>query len=242
MRILDLTFVYRAEDGTLDMVELEDLDPDDLVSFEPVEGVVSGLLNSEDIRALGESVPRGSSAALIVWEDLWAVPLTEAVRASGGRLVAHERIPADVAEAAVAASGSAGFEPAPPANCRHHRIALEGAHIMPIFRGPGMNRRGPGLLGTVARTAVVAGTASAVGGRVQRRQQGKWGAQEVVAQQQVEEQRAVQQQQSMQQQMAPSAPAADGLLDRLERLAELKKQGVLTEAEFEAQKAKILAG
>ncbi|WP_327248205.1 SHOCT domain-containing protein [Streptomyces sp. NBC_01320] len=105
-----------------------------------------------------------------------------------------------------------------------------------------MNRRGPGLLGTVARTAAVAGTASAVGGRVQRRQQAKWGAQEVVAQQQVEEQRAVQQQQSMQQQMAPSAPAADDLLDRLERLAELKKQGVLTEAEFEAQKAKILAG
>ncbi|MEV0495422.1 DUF6325 family protein [Streptomyces atratus] len=108
VRILDLTFVYRAEDGTLDMVELEDLDPDDLVSFEPVEGVVSGLLNSEDIQALGERVPRGSSAALIVWEDLWAVPLTEAVRASGGRLVVHERIPADVAEAAVAASGSTG--------------------------------------------------------------------------------------------------------------------------------------
>ncbi|MFV5998225.1 DUF6325 family protein [Streptomyces sp. NPDC056231] len=108
VRILDLTFVYRAEDGTLDMVELEDLDPDDLVSFEPVEGVVSGLLNSEDIRTLGESVPRGSSAALIVWEDLWAVPLTEAVRASGGQLVAHERIPADVAEAAVAAAVSAG--------------------------------------------------------------------------------------------------------------------------------------
>ncbi|MGW3660378.1 SHOCT domain-containing protein [Streptomyces sp. NPDC005151] len=105
-----------------------------------------------------------------------------------------------------------------------------------------MNRRGPGLLGAVARTAVVAGTASAVGGRVQRRQQEKWGAQEAVAQQQVEEQRAVQQQQAMQQQVAPSAPAADDLLDRLERLAELKKQGVLTEAEFEAQKAKILAG
>lgn len=105
-----------------------------------------------------------------------------------------------------------------------------------------MNRRGPGLLGAVARTAVVAGTASAVGGRVQRRQQEKWGAQDAVAQQQVERQRAVQQQQARQQQMASSAPAADDLLDRLERLAELKKQGVLTEAEFEAQKAKILAG
>lgn len=108
VRILDLTFVYRAEDGTLESVELEDLDPDDLVSFEPVEGVVSGLLNSEDIRTLGESVAPGSSAALIVWEDLWAVPLTAAVRASGGQVVAHERIPAEVAEAAVAATGPTG--------------------------------------------------------------------------------------------------------------------------------------
>jgi len=107
VRILDLTFVYRTEDGALETVELEDLDPDDLISFEPVEGEVTGLLNSDDIRALGESVPPGSSAALIVWEDLWALPLTEAVRASGGLLVAHERIPADVAEAAVAASASA---------------------------------------------------------------------------------------------------------------------------------------
>ncbi|WP_326668108.1 DUF6325 family protein [Streptomyces sp. NBC_01257] len=106
VRILDLTFVYRTEDGAIETVELEDLDPDDLVSFEPVEGEVTGMLNGEDIRTLGESVPPGSSAALIVWEDLWALPITEAVRASGGRLVAHERIPAEVAEAAVAAAAT----------------------------------------------------------------------------------------------------------------------------------------
>ncbi|TXS43005.1 DUF1269 domain-containing protein [Streptomyces sp. or43] len=107
VRIIDLTFVYRSEDGAIDIVELDDLDPEDLVSFEPVEGEAGALLNSDDIRTLGESVPPGSSAALIVWEDLWALPLTEAVRASGGQLVAHERIPADVAEAAVAAAASA---------------------------------------------------------------------------------------------------------------------------------------
>ncbi|MBW5251067.1 hypothetical protein JGS39_19060 [Streptomyces sp. P01-B04] len=107
VRIIDLTFVYRAEDGAIEIIELDDLDPDDLVSFEPVEGEVGGMLNSDDIRTLGESVPPGSSAALIVWEDLWALPLTEAVRASGGQLVAHERIPADVAEAAVSAAASA---------------------------------------------------------------------------------------------------------------------------------------
>ncbi|GAA2991873.1 hypothetical protein JCM13580A_60770 [Streptomyces drozdowiczii] len=108
VRILDLTFVQRAEDGTIQAVELDDLDPDDLVSFEPVEGEVSGMLSSEDIRVLGERVPPGSSAALIVWEDLWAVPLTEAVRASGGQVIAHERIPAEVAEAAASAAGHEG--------------------------------------------------------------------------------------------------------------------------------------
>ncbi|MER5689496.1 SHOCT domain-containing protein [Streptomyces sp. NPDC002205] len=100
-----------------------------------------------------------------------------------------------------------------------------------------MNRRGPGLLGTVARTAVVAGTASAVSGRVQQRQQQRWGAQEEAAAQQ----QAVQQQ-TPPDQAAPPAPPADDIIDRLERLAELKKQGILTDAEFEAQKAKILAG
>ncbi|MFD0019675.1 DUF6325 family protein [Streptomyces sp. NPDC058382] len=106
VRILDLAFVYRADDGTVEAVELDELDPDDLVSYERVEGEVSGMLNNDDIRELGERVPPGSSAALIVWEDLWAVPLTEAVRASGGQVIAHERVPAEVAEAAVSAAGS----------------------------------------------------------------------------------------------------------------------------------------
>lgn len=99
-----------------------------------------------------------------------------------------------------------------------------------------MNRRGPGLLGTVARTAVVAGTASAVSGRVQQRQQQRWGAQEAAAQEE-----ATAQQQTPPARAAAPAPPADDIIDRLERLAELKKQGILTDAEFEAQKAKILA-
>lgn len=99
-----------------------------------------------------------------------------------------------------------------------------------------MNRRGPGLLGTVARTAVVAGTASAVSGRVQQRQQQRWGAQEAAAQEE-----ATAPQQTPPARAAAPAPPADDIIDRLERLAELKKQGILTDAEFEAQKAKILA-
>ncbi|WP_329617908.1 SHOCT domain-containing protein [Streptomyces brevispora] len=100
-----------------------------------------------------------------------------------------------------------------------------------------MNRRGPGLLGTMARTAVVAGTASAVGGRVQRRQQAKFAEQDA---EQVAEPQAQQQAAESQTQQA-AEPPPDDPISQLERLAALKKQGILTDAEFAAQKNRILA-
>lgn len=117
------------------------------------------------------------------------------------------------------------------------------------MRRRGMMRGGrPGLVGTMARTAVVAGTATAVSGNVARRQQAKAGQQaEAQAQQ---EQAAYEQQQAMAQQAAaeqaaaqqaaaPAAPATD-VVTQLKELAALKDQGILTEEEFAAQKAKIL--
>jgi Short C-terminal domain len=91
------------------------------------------------------------------------------------------------------------------------------------------------LVRMAARTAVVAGTATAVSGRVARRQENRWAQQE--SQQQYQEAPPPQQ--------APPPPAAtstDDKLEQLKQLGELKTAGVLTEAEFEAQKAKILAG
>ena len=94
-----------------------------------------------------------------------------------------------------------------------------------------------GLLRGVARTAVVAGTATAVSNRVSRRQAGRWAAQE-------DQQAAYQQQQPPPvYQQAPPAPAQDpteARLTKLQSLAELKAQGVLTEEEFQQQKAAIL--
>ena len=97
-----------------------------------------------------------------------------------------------------------------------------------------------GLLRGVARTAVVAGTATAVSGRVARRQQGRWAAQE---QQGYEQQQAYQQ--PAYQQPPPAAAPGDDMADTIEqltKLAELKAQGVLSEAEFEIQKARLLHG
>ena len=87
------------------------------------------------------------------------------------------------------------------------------------------------LLRGVARTAVIAGTATAVSNRVSRRQANRWAEQDQGQQQYYEEPAPA----------APAAPAADPL-DQLKQLGELKASGVLTDAEFEAQKAKILQG
>jgi hypothetical protein len=89
----------------------------------------------------------------------------------------------------------------------------------------------PGLLRGVARTAVVAGTATAVSGRVQRRQQARWAQQGTLPSQQYYEPPP---------QAAPAtAPAADPV-EQLKELGELRDKGVLTEEEFAVQKAKIL--
>ncbi len=87
----------------------------------------------------------------------------------------------------------------------------------------------PGLIRGVARVAVVAGTATAVSNRVSRRQASRWAEQDAAAAPPPPE-------------AAPAAPAQDDKLEQLKQLGELKDSGVLTEAEFEAQKAKILAG
>jgi hypothetical protein len=90
----------------------------------------------------------------------------------------------------------------------------------------------PGLLRGVARTAVVAGTATAVSNRVSRRQANRWAQQE-------EQQYAQQQYAQPQYEQAP--PPAPDTVSQLKELADLKAQGILTDAEFEAQKARILA-
>ncbi|MEY9874522.1 regulator of protease activity HflC (stomatin/prohibitin superfamily) [Streptacidiphilus sp. MAP12-33] len=107
----------------------------------------------------------------------------------------------------------------------------------------------PGLLGTAARTAVIAGTATAVSGNVQRRAAGRAADQQQMAdyqQQQLADQAAAQaaaQLAAQQQAAAPAAPAASTGEDRiaqLTKLAELKSQGILTDGEFAAEKARIL--
>jgi Short C-terminal domain len=91
----------------------------------------------------------------------------------------------------------------------------------------------PGLIRGVARTAAIAGTATAVSNRVSRRQAGRWAEQD---------QQAYDQQQGGYQEAPPEQPGMDDKLAQLKQLGELREQGVLSDVEFEVQKQKILAG
>ena len=105
-----------------------------------------------------------------------------------------------------------------------------------------MRRGGPGLVRGVARTAVVAGTASVVAGNVRHHQDQKWAAQQNQQQQAAYEQQVAYEQQ-MQTQAAAAAPAQAAEPDyvaELEKLSQLKNQGILTEEEFQAKKKQLL--
>jgi hypothetical protein len=99
VRILDLVFVGKDEAGDTISLEFDQLD--ELAAFGEIEGEVGGLVNMDDLDLVASNLPEGNSALVIVWEDLWARPLVEAMRASGGVLIDSARIPADLVESAL---------------------------------------------------------------------------------------------------------------------------------------------
>jgi uncharacterized membrane protein len=92
IRILDLAFVVKDEDGAVAAVEIADVGGE-VAELAIFEGASSGLLGDEDIDEAGGALEPGTSAALLVYENTWAGPFAAAVRRSGGQLVASGRIP-----------------------------------------------------------------------------------------------------------------------------------------------------
>jgi uncharacterized membrane protein len=92
IRILDLAFIAKAEDGTIRGLEIADVGGE-VAELAVFEGASSGLLSDEDIEEAGGTMEPGTSAALLVFENAWAGPFAAAVRRSGGQLVASGRIP-----------------------------------------------------------------------------------------------------------------------------------------------------
>jgi hypothetical protein len=105
IRILDLTFITKGEDGSVAGLEVSDLG-DGAAELSVFEGASSGLLSDDDVNEAATALEPGTSAALLVYENSWAGPFAAAVRRSGGQLVASGRIPAeDILAALDAAEG-----------------------------------------------------------------------------------------------------------------------------------------
>lgn len=100
VRILDLVFVAKDEQG--DTISLEFDQMDELAAFHDIDGEVGGLVNMEDLDHVAAGLPEGNAALVIVWEDVWARPLAEAIRDSGGVLIESARIPGPLVDAALA--------------------------------------------------------------------------------------------------------------------------------------------
>jgi len=100
IRIIDIAFVGKDEDGNAIAMELTELDPDVQEGLEKLDIEVGGLFSDNDLMEAAEGLEANSSAALLVWENVWAREVAQAMRDAGGVLVAFERLPHDVVQAA----------------------------------------------------------------------------------------------------------------------------------------------
>jgi hypothetical protein len=104
VRILDLVFVRKELDGSVVSIEIADLDRDGELDLAVFQGASSGLLDQDDLDEAGSALEPGSSAGILIYENLWAAPFAAALRRAGGQLVASGRIPIQALLAALDAT------------------------------------------------------------------------------------------------------------------------------------------
>ncbi|RZU19127.1 hypothetical protein EV645_1335 [Kribbella rubisoli] len=110
IRILDLLFLLKDADGSFEAFESTDLDDSEIGQLRGFETGIAMLLSEQDVEDLAETIEPGSSAAVLVWENLWAAPFGAAVRHAGGQLAASGRIPIQAVLAAMEADAAESEE------------------------------------------------------------------------------------------------------------------------------------
>jgi len=91
IRVIDVLILTKNEDGTVEAMELSDIE--ELGELQAVEAQLAELLAADDVENLAAAMDPGSTAGVLIWENLWAAPFASAVRHSGGQLIANGRIP-----------------------------------------------------------------------------------------------------------------------------------------------------
>jgi uncharacterized membrane protein len=100
IRIIDIAFVIKDEAGNTAAMELTELAEDVQSALESIGVEVGGLFNEDDLMDAADDLPPNSSAALLVWENVWARKVTQAMRDAGGEVLAFDRLPHEVVQAA----------------------------------------------------------------------------------------------------------------------------------------------
>ena len=108
IRVLDIVFLKKDQDGHLETAEFSDVDDSELGEFRAAETYLAAVLSEQDVFDLAETIEPGNSAAVLVWENIWAAPFGTAVREAGGQLVASGRIPTQAVLAAIEADEKEG--------------------------------------------------------------------------------------------------------------------------------------
>jgi hypothetical protein len=110
IRVLDLLVVNKADDGSVEAFEIDDLDQDQAGGLLGLETEIAEILAAEDVVHLAEAMENGSTAGVLVWENSWAAPFASAARRAGGQLVASGRIPIQAIAASIEAEDAARSE------------------------------------------------------------------------------------------------------------------------------------
>ena len=93
VRVLDLVLIKKDDDGSFEAFEIADVDPGTLGGIRELERELADLLSEDDVASVAQAMEPGSTAGLLVYENLWAAPFASAVRRAGGQLIANGRIP-----------------------------------------------------------------------------------------------------------------------------------------------------
>jgi len=108
IRVIDILILTKNEDGSVEAMELSDID--DLGPLQKVEAELAELLAADDVEHLAAAMDPGSTAGVLIWENLWAAPFASAARRSGGQLIADGRIPIQAIIASIEADDAPASE------------------------------------------------------------------------------------------------------------------------------------
>ena len=105
IRVIDVLILTKGEDGAVDAMELSDIA--ELGELQAIEAELAELLAADDVEHLAAAMDPGSTAGVLIWENLWAAPFASAARRSGGQLIANGRIPIQAIMASIEADAAA---------------------------------------------------------------------------------------------------------------------------------------